>query len=209
MLYVLAFDELPSMDSKNEFLKSENISLTKSSSGETAPKVDLMGSHCAFGYGQGGGVVLIRTNSSKGERSGGSNTEDILGNRKDVSETRALCLVEILENLRKDDVPGHFFLYLLQQVPEIILDPDFGEMERAKALTIFHVLALICEKLGPSVLKNTRHMISFIHVTLTRAHHVYVETSREGTGAGEFELETLTMALGMLSALLSGAVKVC
>jgi hypothetical protein len=36
-----------------------------------------------------------------------------------------------------------------------------------------------------------------------------MESMDAESGAGAFELETLTMALGMLSALLGGAVKVC
>lgn len=170
-------------------------------------KIRLIAKSCKFGFGEAGGVILEKVDPSK--TTNANPFAEVLGNKNKNYETRALCLVEVLQNLRRDDIPGNFFLYLLQQVQEIILMPNFGEVGKLKALVIFNTLALMCEKLGPSVLKNTGHMIRFIDTTLTRAHRVYMESGAEEAGDGAFELDTMTMALGMLSALLGGAVKVC
>ena len=218
-LYVFVCQELPDSESKNSFLKSEDLAERSDDArklskdvGEHSevriPKISVMAKHCSFGYGEGGGVILQKVHPSETERNENPFGE-IFGKENESYETRALCVVEVLQNLRKDEIPGNFFLYLLQQVQEIILKPNFREIGRMKALVIFNALALMCEKLGPSVLKNTGHMIQFIDTTLTRAHHVYMESLDAESGAGAFELETLTMALGMLSALLGGAVKVC
>ena len=200
-LYVFACNEFPD----GEYFKPKDPDEKGEHSPDPGTKITLMAKSCIFGYGESGGVVLRRDRPSKAERNGDP-FEEMLGRRDAGCETRALCLVEVLQNLRKEEIPGNFFLYLLEQVQEMILRPSFREIGKMKALVIFNALALMCEKLGPSVLKNTGHMIQFVDTTLTRAHRVFLE--REGEGTGAFELETLTMALGMLSALLGGAVKV-
>lgn len=64
----------------------------------------------------------------------------------------------------------------------------------------------MCEKLGPSILKNTPQTLSFISSTLKRACTI-LQADEEGLGIA-FVTETLTMSLGMLSAVLGGAVEV-
>lgn len=74
------------------------------------------------------------------------------------------------------------------------------------SLLILHLIALMCEKLGHSILRNTPQMLSFIQSTLKRACAI-IHADEEGLGTA-FVTETLTMALGMLSAVLGGAVEV-
>ena len=71
---------------------------------------------------------------------------------------------------------------------------------------ILHLIALMCEKLGHSILRNTPQMLYFIQSTLKRACAI-TDADEEGLGTA-FVTETLTMALGMLSAVLGGAVEV-
>lgn len=73
-------------------------------------------------------------------------------------------------------------------------------------LLILHLIALMCEKLGHSILKNAPQMLYFIQSTLKRACAIK-DADEEGLGTA-FVTETLTMALGMLSAMLGGAVEV-
>lgn len=67
-------------------------------------------------------------------------------------------------------------------------------------------MAVMCEKLGPSMLKNTPQTLAFIQSTLKRACTI-LQADQEGLGTA-FVTETLTMSLGMLSAVLGGAVEV-
>lgn len=67
---------------------------------------------------------------------------------------------------------------------------------------ILHLVALMCEKLGPSILADTPQMLAFIESTLIRACAI-IHADEQGLGLA-FVTETLTMALGMLSAALSG-----
>ena len=74
------------------------------------------------------------------------------------------------------------------------------------SLLILHLIALMCERLGESILKNPSQMLIFIESTLKRACAI-MHADEEGLGTA-FITETLTMALGMLSAMLGGAVEV-
>lgn len=74
------------------------------------------------------------------------------------------------------------------------------------SLLILHLIALMCERLGESILRNASQMLVFIESTLKRACAI-MHADEEGVGTA-FITETLTMALGMLSAMLGGAVEV-
>ena len=74
------------------------------------------------------------------------------------------------------------------------------------SLLILHLIALMCEKLGDSILRNASQMLIFIESTLKRACTI-MHADEQGLGTA-FVTETLTMALGMLSAVLGGAVEV-
>ena len=64
----------------------------------------------------------------------------------------------------------------------------------------------MCEGLGDSILRNASQMLIFVESTLKRACSI-MHADEEGLGTA-FVTETLTMAIGMLSAILGGAVEV-
>ena len=74
------------------------------------------------------------------------------------------------------------------------------------SLLILHLIALMCERLGDSILRNASQMLIFVESTLKRACAI-MHADEEGLGTA-FVTETLTMAIGMLSAILGGAVEV-
>lgn len=74
-----------------------------------------------------------------------------------------------------------------------------------KSLVTLQLVAVMCDKLGPSILQNGCHMLAFIKSTLQRGCILSDSEHLEGALASE----TLTMAFGMLSAILGGATKVC
>ena len=74
------------------------------------------------------------------------------------------------------------------------------------SLLILHLIALMCERLGESILRNASQMLIFIESTLKRASAI-MRADEEGLGTAIIT-ETLTMALGMLSAMLGGTVEV-
>ena len=74
------------------------------------------------------------------------------------------------------------------------------------SLLILHLIALMCERLGDSILRNASQMLIFVESSLKRACAI-MHADEEGLGTA-FVTETLTMAIGMLSAILGGAVEV-
>ena len=95
--------------------------------------------------------------------------------------------------------------FFTETFSNLYFECDQAVTNQERSLLILHVVALMCEKLGPSILKSTQHTLAFIKSTLQRA---CVICRTEGDVASDaFLTETLTMALGMLSAVLGGALK--
>ena len=63
----------------------------------------------------------------------------------------------------------------------------------------------MCETLGPDLLENTGHILSFIKATLERACS---SLDVDGEAVDAFESETLTMAFGLMSTILTGDTEV-
>lgn len=106
-----------------------------------------------------------------------------------------------------------------------------SELEKLHdSLSVLSLLAHMTDKLGPDCFTRTHHIVDFVQVTysvlwciclvkqfclwvllfqitLERAVTVLKNTDDEMFGA--FENETITMAMGMLTAVMGGASKVC
>ena len=117
LLYTLAFKMSP----------PENLALTNSDAGHKNEKEDLfvplMFDNVVFAHGDNGGVIIRYQNDDVDEC---GNVDDILRDLQGAdlsnSEVRALCIVELLNGLKKDDVGGDFFIYLMQELTNIISD---------------------------------------------------------------------------------------
>ena len=105
----------------------ENLVLTDTNAGHKNETQDffvpLMVDNFVFAHGDDGGAVIRYQNDNADE---GGNVDDILrdlqGADLSSSEVRALCIVELLDGLKKDDVSGDFFIYLMQELTNIISD---------------------------------------------------------------------------------------
>lgn len=124
VLYTLAFKHSPSQN----FSKIGCSANTSTDDGEQTGNVciNLMSNNFVFAYGDDGGVVIKVQNDDIAE---GDADDGILSNlRRDglsASEVRALCVVELLSDLKKDSVAGDFFIYLMQELTNVI--SDFSE----------------------------------------------------------------------------------
>ncbi|XP_033754079.1 transport and Golgi organization protein 6 homolog isoform X2 [Pecten maximus] len=173
-----------------------------------------------FSAGDSGGVtVVVRGGSNHGDE--GAVTNEMM---------TAAALI-ILKDLEKSGLTGDFFLALLMELTEIInreihrdvrvplkmegngqelMEAEMKEKRMAdnfqRKVSVLNLLAAICEEIGPSCLKNTQQTLKFVQVTLERGVQVCKNTSDEVLGA--FESETLTMAMGMLTAVLTGTIKI-
>lgn len=157
LLYTLAFRMSP----------PENLVLTDTDAGHKNEKQDffvrIMIDNFVFVHGDNGGVMIRYQNDNADEH---VNVDDILrdlqGADLSSSEVRALCIVELLDGLKKDDVSGDFFIYLMQELTNIISDfsddmditNSGGTVSATLMLVVFHinfildVLILVVSKFG-------------------------------------------------------------
>ena len=113
-LYALAFREaVPSTEGTH-----------KHEQNQADRGIPLMKPGFSFAHGGSGGVVIIHTAVS-----GMSSSEDVLGSLRGAEtsewEMHAVCLVEVLADVKTDGLAGEFFLRLLQELTTVIADdPD-------------------------------------------------------------------------------------
>ncbi|XP_048590647.1 transport and Golgi organization protein 6 homolog [Nematostella vectensis] len=175
--------------------------------------VKLMSGYYSFGHGDSGGVIIkckaVDVNES---------ADDLLGslsNSMQEYEVQALCLVELLMETKAEKLAGEFFLHLMKELTDIVTSEqeqigsndlmmiDKAVANQKRSLLILHLVALMCEKLGPTILQDPKYMLSFIRATLERACIL----CQEGQLEAGLIAETVTMVIGMLSAILGGALK--
>ena len=123
VLYTLAFKKSPLQNftsTKSLNLQIQNIAIT------------LMSDNFAFAHGDDGGVI-IKCQSNDADQNGSAADgilKELQGDGLSDSELRALCTVELLRELKKDSVAGDFFIYLAQELTNLISnfsdDVDFG-----------------------------------------------------------------------------------
>ncbi|XP_060077025.1 transport and Golgi organization protein 6 homolog isoform X2 [Ylistrum balloti] len=201
--WILQTEQLESRKTDNEF------SLTK-----THPDV-------RFSAGDSGGVTVFINSMDSNHGDEGAVTTEMM----------TAAAVAILKELEKNGLTGDFFLALLMELTDIInqeihgdisltlntkqdrqdlMEAEIREKQIAdsfqRKVSVLNLLAAICEEIGPSCLKNTQQTLKFVQVTLERGVQVCKNTCDDILGA--FESETLTMAMGMLTAVLTGTIKI-
>lgn len=145
----------------------ENLVLTNSNAGHKNEKQDffvpLMFDKFVFAHGDDGGVIIRCQNDNAVDHGYVDDiSRDLQGADLSNSEVRALCIVELLGGLKKDDVGGDFFIYLMQELTNVISDfsddmnntNSGGTMSATLMLMFFHinflsdVVNLVVSKLG-------------------------------------------------------------
>ncbi|XP_061197020.1 transport and Golgi organization protein 6 homolog [Saccostrea echinata] len=183
----------------------------------------VMSPNLIFAVGDQGGVEIVtRLQSDTGER-----------NHNRVVR----AFVDILKPLQHTGVTGDFLIFTLKELQRIITDEISSEDDTLpgssptphssdsssqclldiedrhnrelrsydQKVLVLSVLAQLCEDLGPSCIKSPSQTLSFVQATLERAIQICSQSEDEMTGY--FESETLSMAMGLLTAMLSGAVE--
>ncbi|XP_048254734.1 transport and Golgi organization protein 6 homolog [Haliotis rufescens] len=187
--------------------------------GNSVKDVSQCPAQLVFRPGDSGGLCAVIASSDSCE-------EDSI-----CVETRVRCLVELVKHLQDNSVTGDFFIKLLQELTMMVssqtddedtisvFSPEPGkellmlELQDTQEVELFNrrlivlnLLASMCEELGPSCLRKTQHILAFVRATLERGVEVCRATTEELTGL--FESETLSMAMGLLTAVMGGAVQV-
>ncbi|XP_057691882.1 transport and Golgi organization protein 6 homolog isoform X2 [Corythoichthys intestinalis] len=196
------------------------LSLLRQLSGLQSQKNDVAtGFH--FTPGSNGGVQLTC-------REGCSDEDDTLYEKLSGEQWRLECLMHLLGELKDSDVPGDFFLDLLQELTSwtamaaaeegeevghldisamTLLEVELrqqGHVERqGHTLALLQVLAIMVESLQHTVmLRRNIQVVDFIDSLLQRACVGFGLANR--IIENPIESQTLSMAMGLVATLLSG-----
>ncbi|KAF5897470.1 transport and Golgi organization protein 6 isoform X2, partial [Clarias magur] len=150
--------------------------------------------------------------------------DDVLYEKVSWDQWKVECVVQLLADLKVTDLPGEFFLSLLQDLTDMAAvqhepekDVDTSsmtllELEKhltgcasgyGQSLALLHTLAVMCEILPHTqLLSKATQVVSFIESMLQRAC-VGLEHGLESL----VESQTLSMGMGLVATLLSGAAE--
>ncbi|XP_062860250.1 transport and Golgi organization protein 6 homolog [Trichomycterus rosablanca] len=168
-----------------------------------------------FSPGSEGGVRLTR-------RDPVSDEDDALYEKVSGEQWRVECLVQLLAEMKDSDLPGDFFLLLLQDLTDMAGEQQKPETEVntssmtlleleqhlmgsvsgcGQRLALLQTLALMCEGLPHTLLLHkTTQVVRFIETMLQRV----CVTLEHGSGK-TVESQTLSTGMGLVATLLSGA----
>ncbi|KAK7152019.1 hypothetical protein R3I94_008377 [Phoxinus phoxinus] len=150
--------------------------------------------------------------------------EDALYEKVSGEQWRVQCLVQLLEEMKDSDLPGEFFLLLLQDLTAVAAEQDEVEQEvntssmtlleleqhllgraggHGQRLALLQALAIMCEGLPHTqLLCKPTQVVGFIASMLQRA----CVSLERGTDS-PVESQTLSMGIGLVATLLSGAAE--
>lgn len=172
-----------------------------------------------FTAGSEGGVRLSSRESCSDE-------DDEMYERLSGDQWRVECLMHLLAELKDCDLPGDFFLDLLQELTSwAVADEETKDEEevdmsamtlleveqqllsraekQAQRLALLHVLAMMVESLQHThLLRKTTQVVDFMMSLLQRACVGLDQTTGPNAGIA-VESQTLRMGMGLVSALLS------
>ncbi|XP_060779781.1 transport and Golgi organization protein 6 homolog isoform X3 [Neoarius graeffei] len=170
-----------------------------------------------FSPGSEGGVRLVRKDPVSDE-------DDALYERVSGDQWKVECVVQLLAEMKEIDVPGELFLSLLQDLTDLAVEQQEPEKEvdtssmtllelekhltgcvssYGQRLALLQTLAVMCEILPHTqLLRKATQVVSFIEAMLQRAC-VGLEHGSESP----VESQTLSMGMGLVATLLSGAVQ--
>ena len=158
-----------------------------------------------FSLGEGGGVLIVIDSTTDGPE----------------WQTLAENIVNLIVIVKQDNLSATFFIRCLQELTKIVshehdedepaddnslLEIDYKltklKVHLQRNLTLLNLLSLMCNQLGHSCLRNSVHILQFAQTTLERGVKLLSRT-KDDVIFVEFESETLTMTMGLLTALLA------
>ncbi|CAL1540717.1 unnamed protein product [Lymnaea stagnalis] len=186
------------------------LTLTSNAGDPQVSPFPSLDSRAKLVWGGNGGVLAVA-----------DNTETILDTdswTKPVDGAMA-----ILTDVNSDVLLSQLFLNLLEkltnmvttetdhldiQLPGYLLSPKQRMQnisELRKKISYVSFLASLGEKFGEKVIQSGHHVLAFTKATLERCIKICLQTDDEPTKL--FEWETVSMAMGLLTAVLGGAVQ--
>ncbi|XP_053555388.1 transport and Golgi organization protein 6 homolog [Bombina bombina] len=142
--------------------------------------------------------------------------DDALYEKVTCEQWRVECLVDLLSVTSTSGLAADFFLFCLKELNLLVaeqepLDNDvcsgdslldlerrltIGYETQEKRLQLLQVLSVLCEKISDSIFTDVQQVVEFVAVTLDRA-----------CASLPVQSQTLSMGMGLIAAMLGGAVK--
>ncbi|KAH0619729.1 hypothetical protein JD844_000673 [Phrynosoma platyrhinos] len=166
---------------------------------------------------EGGVMVLVRDALSHDE-------DEVLYQKVSSEQWQLEQLVDLLSHCQSSGLAGDFFLRCLKELTHVAgqvaseimsvpasshqnpLDleqccgPHLKQQERQ--LRVLHLVAMLCESISDTLFTDTAQVVEFVAATLQRAC-----ASLSCSSGGTVEAQTLSMAMGLVAAMLGGAVQ--
>ncbi|CAH1779818.1 unnamed protein product [Owenia fusiformis] len=167
----------------------------------------MMDQRLDFANGCDGGVVIATR----------STTRDI-GESLHIQELRAMTVVALLKTLKDDSLTASTFIAVLQELTKILSSCEVNDQlketlynEADKEQELFaeiqgrlatvNLIAMMCDELGHSCLRQVKHVVQFVKFTLERGVRLQsCDTDEDLHDA--FECESVTLALSLLMTIL-------
>ncbi|XP_029139068.1 transport and Golgi organization protein 6 homolog [Protobothrops mucrosquamatus] len=180
--------------------------------------VELRGSprlphpRCRFQVGSEGGVVATIKEAVSDE-------DEALYQKLSSEQWQLEQLVDLLSHCQRGGLAGDFFLGCLKELTQVASEKDPAPPlqappldleqlcnpappQQTRQLQVLQVVAMLTEGISDSLLSDVRQVVAFVAVTLQRAC-----VGLSGGSVGTVESQTLSMAMGLVAALLGGALQ--
>ncbi|XP_006027919.1 transport and Golgi organization protein 6 homolog [Alligator sinensis] len=168
--------------------------------------------HCQFGVASEGGALISVKETISDE-------DEVLYQKLSWEQWQLETLVDLLSHCQKSGLAGDFFLRCLQELTcvaaedkagldptplscESLLDLEQHREGQKKQLLILQLVAMLCESISDTVFTNVVQVVQFVATTLQRACASLAQDS-----VGAVEAQTLSMAMGLVAAMLGGAMQ--
>uniref|UniRef100_A0A452HE44 Uncharacterized protein n=1 Tax=Gopherus agassizii TaxID=38772 RepID=A0A452HE44_9SAUR len=171
---------------------------------------------CQFQIAGGGGAVITVKETISDE-------EEALYQKVSSEQWQMEQLVGLLTHCQKSGLAGDFFICCLKELTHVAAKDESGsdavplsceslvELEQyhsqhlvgqKKKLLVLQLVAMLCERVSDTVFTDIVQVVEFVAVTLQRACANLVQ-GPEGT----VEAQTLSMSMGLVAAMVGGAVQ--
>ncbi|XP_063168843.1 transport and Golgi organization protein 6 homolog [Candoia aspera] len=172
----------------------------------------LLHPHCRFQVASEGGVVATI-------REALSDEDEALYQKVASEQWRLEQLVDLLSRCRSGGLAGDFFICCLKELTQIASETDpappspGGPLDlkhlcnpalpqQMRQLQVLQVVAMLTEGISDSLLTDVRQVVEFVAATLQRACAGLTRGF-----VGTVEAQTLSMAMGLVAAMLGGAMQ--
>ncbi|XP_061863205.1 transport and Golgi organization protein 6 homolog isoform X1 [Colius striatus] len=167
---------------------------------------------CRFRLGSEGGAAVVVQDTVSDE-------DEALYQKISSEQCHVENLVELLSHCQKSGLAGDFFIHCLKALTRVaaedeaapasaalpggsLLELEQDHAEQSRKLLVLQLVATLCESVSDTVFTDIAQVVEFVAAVLQRA----CASPAHGPGAA-VETQTLAMAMGLVAAMLGGAVQ--